>query len=85
MPILIKGGIRVVDPSRYRAEIDTERCTGCGTCHERCYFGAIGWEDGEGSASLVDASKCMGCGLCRVTCPEEAIELVEVRPESFVP
>jgi Pyruvate/2-oxoacid:ferredoxin oxidoreductase delta subunit len=27
----------------------------------------------------------MGCGLCRVTCPEEAIELVEVRPESFIP
>jgi hypothetical protein len=24
-------------------------------------------------------------GLSRVTCPEEAIELVEVRPESFVP
>jgi NAD-dependent dihydropyrimidine dehydrogenase PreA subunit len=85
MPILIKGGIRVVDPSRYRAEIVTERCTGCGTCHERCYFGAIGWENGEGSVSRVEESKCMGCGLCRVTCPEEAIELVEVRPESFIP
>jgi NAD-dependent dihydropyrimidine dehydrogenase PreA subunit len=85
MPVLIKGGIRVVDPSRYRADIDAGRCTGCGTCHERCYFSAIAWEDGEGSVSRVDASKCMGCGLCRVTCPEEAIDLVEVRPESFVP
>lgn len=85
MPVLIKGGIRVVDPSRYKAEIEAGRCTGCGTCHERCYFGAIEWESGEGSVSRVDGSKCMGCGLCRVTCPEEAIELVEVRPESFVP
>jgi MinD superfamily P-loop ATPase len=85
MPILIKGGIRVVDPSRYRAEINPERCTGCGTCHERCYFSAIAWENGEGSVSRVEAPKCMGCGLCRVTCPEEAIELIEVRPESFVP
>ncbi len=85
MPVLIKGGIRVVDPSRYRAEISAERCTGCGTCHERCYFSAIGWEDGDGSISRVDASKCMGCGLCRVTCPEEAIDLVAVRPESFIP
>jgi NAD-dependent dihydropyrimidine dehydrogenase PreA subunit len=85
MPILIKGGIRVVDPSRYRAEINSALCTGCGTCHERCYFGAIGWENGEGSVSRVEESKCMGCGLCRVTCPEEAIELVEARPESFVP
>jgi NAD-dependent dihydropyrimidine dehydrogenase PreA subunit len=85
MPILIKGGIRVVDPSRYRAEIDPERCKGCGTCHERCYFGAITWENGQGSASRAEESKCMGCGLCRVTCPEEAIQLVEVRPETFVP
>jgi ferredoxin len=85
MPILIKGGIRVVDPSRYRAEINGELCTGCGTCHDRCYFSAISWENGQGSASRVDRSKCMGCGLCRVTCPEEAIELVEARPESFVP
>jgi len=85
MPVLIKGGIRVVDPSRYRADIDEGRCSGCGACHERCYFSAIVWGNGEGSASRVDASRCMGCGLCRVTCPEEAIELVEVRPESFVP
>lgn len=85
MPILIKGGIRVVDPSRYRAEINEELCTGCGTCHDRCYFSAISWENGQGSASRVDMEKCMGCGLCRVTCPEEAIELVEARPESFVP
>lgn len=85
MPILIKGGIRVVDPSRFSAEIDSKRCSGCGTCHERCYFGAISWKDGEGSTSLVEASACMGCGLCQVTCPEGAINLVEVRAEGFVP
>ncbi|UCF57684.1 MAG: 4Fe-4S binding protein [Deltaproteobacteria bacterium] len=85
MPILIKGGIRVVDPSRFRAEIDSELCSGCGTCHERCYFGAISWKDGEGSINLVEASACMGCGLCQVTCPEDAINLVEARAEDFVP
>jgi len=85
MPILIKGGIRVVDPSRYRAEIDGERCTGCATCHERCYFGALSWSDGPGSSSRVDPEKCMGCGLCKVACPEGAIELVEARPENFIP
>ena len=85
MPVLIKGGIHVVDPSRFRAEIDRDLCTSCGTCHERCYFGAISWEDGEGSVSLVDAERCMGCGLCAVTCPEDAIGLFEARPEEFVP
>ena len=85
MPVLIKGGIHVLDPSRFRAEIDRDLCSGCGTCHERCYFGAISWEDGEGSVSLVEAEKCMGCGLCEVTCPADAIALIEVRPEGFVP
>jgi Pyruvate/2-oxoacid:ferredoxin oxidoreductase delta subunit len=85
MPILIKGGIRVVDPSRFRAEINRELCTGCGNCHQRCYFGAISWDDGEGSLSVVTAEKCMGCGLCAVTCPADAIDLVETRPEVFVP
>lgn len=85
MPVLIKGGVHVVDPSRFAAEIDPDLCSGCGLCQERCYFGAIEFVDGEGSASKVAADKCMGCGLCQVTCPEEAIELVEVRETHFVP
>lgn len=85
MPILIKGGIHILDPSRFRAEIDPGLCSGCETCHERCYFGAISSENGEGSVSVVDPEKCMGCGLCQVTCPEEAIGLIEVRPQKFVP
>ncbi len=85
MPILIKGGIHVVDPSRFRAEITSDLCSGCGTCHERCYFGAISWQNGGGGKSVVDAAKCMGCGLCMVTCPEDAINLVETRPQDFVP
>jgi NAD-dependent dihydropyrimidine dehydrogenase PreA subunit len=85
MPVLIKGGVRVIDPSRFTAKVESDLCTGCGTCHERCYFGAISWMDGEGGISTVDASKCMGCGLCRVSCPEEAISLEETREASFVP
>jgi Pyruvate/2-oxoacid:ferredoxin oxidoreductase delta subunit len=85
MPVLIKGGIHVLDPSRFTALINAEACSGCGTCHERCYFGAISWKDGEGSESVVDSDRCMGCGLCQVTCPEDAIALVEARDETFVP
>jgi ferredoxin len=85
MPILIKGGIRVVDPSRFTAKIHADLCSGCGTCHDRCYFGAVSWQEGPGGASRVEPEKCMGCGLCKVTCPENAVELVEARPESFVP
>ncbi len=85
MPVLIKGGIHVIDPSRFVATIDAEACSGCGLCHDRCYFGAISWSEDEGSASQVDPDKCMGCGLCLVTCPEEAIDLSEVREAGFVP
>ncbi len=85
MPNLIERGATVIDPSRFQAEIDAEVCSGCGLCHERCYFGAITWSDGEGSASRVAGEKCLGCGLCLVTCPEGAIEFVEVRGPEFVP
>lgn len=85
MPVLIEGGVKVVDPSRFRAEVDPDECSGCGMCHERCYFSAITWTDGEGSPSVVNADKCMGCGLCLVTCPEDAIEFLEAREPSFVP
>lgn len=85
MPVLLKYGAYVIDPSRYTAQIDPESCSGCGACHERCYFKAITWTAEEGSASQVDPAKCMGCGLCLVTCPTEAIALKETRPVNFVP
>jgi len=83
MPILIKEGIRVIDPSRFQAEVDPERCLSCGACLERCYFGALQVNDQE--KTIVLGEKCLGCGLCRVVCPSEAISLKVVRPENFIP
>jgi MinD superfamily P-loop ATPase len=68
------------------AVIDTERCTGCGVCAERCRFGAI--RAPEGGATLtyeVDPISCEGCGVCVDLCPEEAASLVSsVNGEWFV-
>ncbi|MEW5726011.1 MAG: 4Fe-4S binding protein [Thermodesulfobacteriota bacterium] len=83
MPVLIKHGISVIEPSRFRAEVDEEKCTACGTCAERCFFGAIQVED-EGTARVL-ADRCLGCGLCEVTCPSGALSLVEARESTFVP
>ncbi len=83
MPILIEHGTRVIEPSRFAAEVDETTCNSCETCLERCYFGAITIEGDE--AAKVDRKKCMGCGLCQVTCPSEAISMVEVRDRDFVP
>ncbi|MCB2227131.1 MAG: 4Fe-4S binding protein [Desulfarculaceae bacterium] len=85
MPVLIEGGIRVVDPSRFVAVVDVEECVACGVCSERCYFSAVTTPEGEDAPRVVDPSRCMGCGLCLVTCPSGAISLQEAREKGFVP
>jgi ferredoxin len=82
MPILIKHNISVIEPSRFRAQVDPELCTGCEACVDRCFFGAV---TVEGQTAQVDAERCMGCGLCQVPCPTQAISMTEVRGTDFIP
>jgi len=56
----------------YVAEVDTESCTQCGTCVERCVFGARRHEDGS---VVFEKDKCYGCGLCVTTCPSGATRM----------
>lgn len=66
----------------YLAEIDQDRCRGCGTCISRCPFGAV-YHDGttitlhgaKMRAITLEPEKCFGCGLCATSCPEEAITM----------
>lgn len=81
--LLISDGVNLCDPSRYKPEVDTELCTGCGTCEDRCWFNAI--TVGENDTASVDEEKCLGCGQCYTGCPEEAITMVEVRAPDFIP
>ncbi len=60
--------------SSYRARIDPDSCTACGSCIERCHMEAIAEVDG---AMAVDEGRCIGCGLCVSACPEGAVVLVE--------
>lgn len=64
--------------------MDSDVCSACETCLDRCYFNAITLT-GANDTALVDAEKCMGCGLCLVSCVEGAIALEEIRPEDFIP
>ncbi len=54
------------------AEIDPEKCTGCGTCKEVCRFEAIGEKEG---IYRIEPYACEGCTICSYLCPEEAIIL----------
>ena len=64
----------------FESIIDSERCTGCGTCIERCPVAAIEVEE----IAMVNRDKCLGCGLCARVCPEEAISL-QVREDGEEP
>ena len=56
------------------AEIDGEKCDGCGLCATLCQFGAIR-ENGAGFA--VDPVRCEGCKVCVAFCPAAAIGFPE--------
>ena len=52
------------------SKIDTEKCTGCGTCVEVCPVTAITLED---DTAKIDPDTCVDCGICVDDCPAEAI------------
>ncbi|MFX1445800.1 MAG: ATP-binding protein [Promethearchaeota archaeon] len=58
--------------SNYYAEVDSDSCTGCGTCVDRCQMDAVTLIN---DISTVNLDKCIGCGVCVPTCPVEAITL----------
>ncbi len=84
--LLIRDGLNLCDPSRFAATVDLEKCTGCGSCLERCYFGALSLVEAEEVGAVsIDEERCMGCGLCTVVCPEDALTMREVRGADFIP
>jgi Fe-S-cluster-containing hydrogenase component 2 len=50
--------------------VDSEKCTGCGTCEETCPVEAITVENQK---AVVDAETCVDCGTCIEECTEKAI------------
>lgn len=59
----------LVARSEYIAVTDIEKCIHCGTCAERCVFGARTFTDHE---MRYNTAVCVGCGLCVTSCPTQA-------------
>jgi len=88
-PVIASGRLRqLYAPSRYLAVVDTEKCTGCQECLDRCFFDAI-----EMRLTLTSKKKkahitkdfCMGCGSCIVGCKQKALTFELVRPPDHIP
>jgi len=59
--------------SSFIAELESELCSGCWICLERCQMQAL---TEEIDRVALDKNRCIGCGLCVSTCPSGALSLV---------
>jgi len=76
---------------RYRVEIDSEACKGCGYCINFCPANCITLSKEFNSKGVHYAvftnsvgsntntfTLCNGCGACYIVCPDYCIKIVEV-------
>ena len=71
--------------SNWFAQVDSNRCTACELCVDRCHMNAIRIEKG----AIVDRDRCIGCGVCVSACAFDAMHLKSkskrwVPPENIV-
>ncbi len=76
------GLANVIARSAFVNQVDEDVCIGCGSCVEKCQFGALTLDDDQ-HLVCVDEIRCVGCGVCTVVCPVEALSMVR-RPEEEV-
>jgi ferredoxin len=50
--------------------VDTDACTGCGTCVDICPVDTIYLKE---DVAEIDMARCIRCGQCHDACPEDAV------------
>jgi Na+-translocating ferredoxin:NAD+ oxidoreductase subunit B len=69
--------------SDYYASVNSENCTSCGVCAERCQVNALSLDDCLGIPTI-NLDRCIGCGNCISSCPSAAISLLQ-KDKNVVP
>jgi heterodisulfide reductase subunit A len=78
-------GTIALDPSI--AEVNLQRCAGCGQCVAACPYKAIELcrDDPWGRLhAKVNGFLCKGCGTCGATCPNKAMSLLHFNDRELV-
>lgn len=61
------------EESLYPVEVDTDLCSGCGSCVYVCNYDAVRLIDNDGKLlSETDLFCCKSCGMCVAACPSGA-------------
>ncbi|MHA1475157.1 MAG: ATP-binding protein [Promethearchaeota archaeon] len=73
--------------SNFEAKIDTDVCTGCGICAEKCPVEAMDMIQDPDNKDIaqVNYDRCIGCGVCQRFCPSEAIVMQRREELNFTP
>jgi len=76
------GMVALINSTNFLSQVDSDICSGCGTCVEKCPVDAIKLNDSD--IAEVNAEYCLGCGVCAHFCPENAITLLEGMRKVYV-
>jgi NAD-dependent dihydropyrimidine dehydrogenase PreA subunit len=66
----------VLDYANFIVKADTETCSGCGDCIDRCQMEALSLVD---EVISINENMCFGCGNCVPVCPTESLTMVRRR------
>lgn len=63
------------------AQVDKEKCTGCGLCVEVCLVEAISLSPQK--IIEIEIDNCLECGACENECPNDAITVIQSGEETL--
>jgi heterodisulfide reductase subunit A len=76
--LLVRGEV-IISP--IVAQVNPDKCVGCGDCLLVCPYTAITRVEGK---AQVNPALCQGCGTCAATCPSQAITALHFTDEELV-